>query len=46
MKTKKKIIVGVFMGIHGGEDDWLTFVTYWRGLKRRLKSITTNMAEF
>jgi hypothetical protein len=33
------------MGIHGKKNDWLIFVTYWRGLKRRLKDVTTKMAE-
>jgi hypothetical protein len=33
------------MGIHGKEDDWFIFVTYWRGLKRRSKNVTTKMAQ-
>jgi hypothetical protein len=44
-KEKKIIIIGDFRGIYGKKDDWFVFVTYWRGLKWRLKSITTKMRE-
>ncbi len=33
------------MGIYGKENDWLIFVTDWRGLEWRLKSVTTKMAQ-
>jgi hypothetical protein len=38
---KKKIIIGIYRK----KNDWFIFVTYWRGLKRRLKYITTKMAQ-